>query len=100
MYRLPPGAKPRATLCCLASFSSAIFGPKSAGGRFFWMCMIYRTSPQTSAVLVFTETEMQLLDQVDPKPSAAPKKTASDYRYAVARLRGYLSRALDPPPTW
>lgn len=66
--------------------------------RVFWMCIINRTSPQAPAVLVFTETEMRLLDHVDPKPSAAPKKTVSDYLYAVARLGGYLSRANDPPP--
>ena len=66
--------------------------------RVFWMCMINRTSPQAPATLVFTDTEMQLLDRADPKPSAAPKKTVSDYLYALARLGGYLSRAHDPPP--
>lgn len=72
--------------------------------RVFWMCMINRASPQAPATLVFTDTEMRLLDHVDPKrPAAAaaaatPKKTVSDYLYAVARLGGYLSRANDPPP--
>jgi hypothetical protein len=66
--------------------------------RVFWMCMINRTSPGASATLVFTDTEMKLLDHVDPKPSAGPKKTVSDYLYAVARLGGYLSRAHDAPP--
>jgi hypothetical protein len=76
--------------------------------RVFWMCMINRTSPQTPAAVVFTETERRLLDHVDRKASAsasaaadadaAPKKTVSDYLYAVARLGGYLSRKNDPPP--
>jgi Transposase Tn5 dimerisation domain len=66
--------------------------------RVFWMCMINRTSPRASATLVFTDTELQLLDHADPKPSPAPKKTISDYLYALARLGGYLSRAHDPPP--
>ena len=66
--------------------------------RVFWMCMINRTSPQAPASLVFTETEMQLLDRADRKRSAVPKKTVSDYLYALARLGGYLSRRHDPPP--
>ena len=60
--------------------------------------MINRTSPEAPAALVFTDTEMQLLDHADPKPSPASKKTISHYLYAVARLGGYLSRASDPPP--
>jgi hypothetical protein len=48
--------------------------------------------------VVFTDTEIQLLDHVDPKPSPTPKKTVSDYLYAVARLGGYLSRTHDRPP--
>jgi hypothetical protein len=66
--------------------------------RVFWMCMINRTSPEAPAALVFTDTEMQLLDHADPKPSPAAKKTVSHYLYAVARLGGYLSRVSDPPP--
>jgi hypothetical protein len=54
--------------------------------------------PQGSPSLVFTDTELRLLDHADPKPSKAKKKTLSDYLYAVARLGGYLSRAYNPPP--
>lgn len=65
--------------------------------RVFWLCMVNRTSPQASASLVFTDTEIQLLRHADPKPSRA-KKTLADHLYAVARLGGYLSRTHDPPP--
>jgi hypothetical protein len=55
--------------------------------------------PQGPATVVFTDTEMQLLDQADPKPSAAPRKrTITRYLYVVARLGGYLSRTHDTPP--
>lgn len=66
--------------------------------RVFWLCMINRTSPNAPANVVFTDTEIQLLDHVDPKPPPTPKNTVSDYLYAVARLGGYLSRAHDRPP--
>lgn len=66
--------------------------------RVFWLCMINRTMPDAPATVVFTETETQLLDRVDPKPPPAPKNTVSHYLYAVARLGGYLSRTHDLPP--
>lgn len=66
--------------------------------RVFWLCMINRTAPQTPAGLVFTDTEQKLLDRVDPKPPAKPKRTVSHYLHAVARLGGYLSRTSDRPP--
>ena len=66
--------------------------------RIFWLCMINRTAPHAPATLVFTDTEIQLLDHVDPKPPPTPKNTVSDYLYAVARLGGYLSRTHDRPP--
>jgi hypothetical protein len=68
------------------------------GWRIFWLCMINRTSPQSSPTVVFTEIELQLLDHADPKPPREPTKTITHYLYAVARLGGYLSRASDPPP--
>ena len=66
--------------------------------RVFWLCMINRTTPDATATPVFTETETQLLDQVDPKPPSTPQNTVTHYLYAVARLGGYLSRTHDLPP--
>jgi hypothetical protein len=60
--------------------------------------MINRTAPDAPATVVFTDTETQLLDHVDPKPPPRPKETVSHYLYAVARLGGYLSRTRDLPP--
>lgn len=66
--------------------------------RVFWLCMISRTSPDADASLVFTHIELQLLDQLDPKPPPTPTQSVLHYLHATARLGGYLSRARDQPP--
>jgi hypothetical protein len=66
--------------------------------RIFWLCMVNRTAPKSPPTTVFTDTELQLLDHADPKPSREPTKTLTHYLYTVARLGGYLSRASDGPP--
>lgn len=66
--------------------------------RVFWLCMISRTAPKAPASLVFTETEVELLDHVVPRSPSTPGASVSRYLQAVARLGGYLARTHDPPP--
>jgi hypothetical protein len=52
------------------------------------------------AKLVFTSTEIALLDRLIPhRKSARPRSgTLSSYLTKVAQLGGYMARAKDPPP--
>jgi hypothetical protein len=68
--------------------------------RIFWMTMVNRTTPTVPPELVFTPTEMYLLDQLvkDHTRQAASAPTLSLYLIKLAQLGGYLARAKDPPP--
>jgi hypothetical protein len=68
--------------------------------RVFWMTMINRSAPDAPPALALTHIETALLDQLVPDKREDPPrtKTLSVYLTKVARLRGYLARAGDPPP--
>lgn len=68
------------------------------GWRVFWLTMVNRTNPKTSADAVFTETEIAILNHLaDESRQPAPKNVAH-YVLAVAKLGGYLDRKNDGPP--
>lgn len=66
--------------------------------RVLWLTMVNRTSPQLPANLVFTETEMKLLEHVVPGKDGTTKKTVGRFLTLLARLGGYLNRNGDGPP--
>lgn len=66
--------------------------------RVFWLCMVNRAMPKTPAGVVFTETEIKLLDQLSHCPRFSRTRTISHYLQIVASLGGYLSRRRDGPP--
>jgi hypothetical protein len=68
--------------------------------RIFWMTMINRCCPGSSAKVTLTSLEIKLLDHLvknNNVPSSKNKKL-SDYLIKIAKLGGYLARASDPPP--
>ncbi len=65
--------------------------------RIFWMTMINRESESVSPKIALTPTEIKTLDQLKPSKSKA-KPVLSDYIIKIAKLGGYIGRALDPPP--
>jgi len=66
--------------------------------RVLWLTMVNRTSPELPATLVFTDTEIKLLEQLVPAENGAKKKTVGDFLIRLARLGGYLNRTRDAPP--
>jgi len=66
--------------------------------RVFWLTMVHRTNPKTSADAVFTETEIAILNQLAGDPGHPFPKNVAHYVLAVARLGGYLHRKNDGPP--
>ncbi len=66
--------------------------------RVLWLCMVNRVSPDLPARLVFTDTEVTLLDQLIPTNDRPQKKTIGAYLLRLARLGGYLARNRDAPP--
>jgi hypothetical protein len=60
--------------------------------------MINRVSPELPAQLVFTETEMKLLEHLVPLKDGSQKKTVSQFLIRLAKLGGYLNRTRDAPP--
>ena len=60
--------------------------------------MTNRTSPELPASLVFTETEIKLLEHLVPMKEESAKKTVGNFLIRLARLGGYLNRAGDSPP--
>ena len=66
--------------------------------RVFWMSMTQRTSPNISATVAFTATEIQLLDHLVATGKPPCATNISDYLLKLARLGGYLARAGDSPP--
>ncbi len=68
--------------------------------RIFWMTMIHRTTLQATPELVFTPTEMYLLDQLvkDNSRQLNSKFGLSLYLTKLAQLGGYLARTKYPPP--
>lgn len=68
--------------------------------RIFWMTMINRCSPNSSAKLALTNDEINLLDYLvkNNNNKSSKNKKLSDYIIKIAKLGGYLARASDPPP--
>jgi len=66
--------------------------------RVLWLTMVNRASPQLPAKLVFTDTEIQLLERLVPTKDGAQRKTVGDFLTRLARLGGYLNRTRDAPP--
>jgi hypothetical protein len=66
--------------------------------RVLWMCMVNRVSPDLPAGLVFTETEIKLLEQLVPVEDSSSRKGVGDFLIRLAKLGGYLGRTRDAPP--
>lgn len=66
--------------------------------RVLWLTMTNRVSPDLPARLVFTDTEIKLLDHLVPMKDGSRKKTVGQFLIRLARLGGYLNRARDAPP--
>lgn len=66
--------------------------------RVLWLCMVNRVSPDLPARLVFTDTEIKLLDHLVPMQGDSRKKTVSQFLTKLAKLGGYLGRTRDAPP--
>ena len=66
--------------------------------RVFWLTMLNRTNPKTSADAVFTDTERAILKQLTGKTQQPPPRNVAHYVLAIARLGGYLNRKNDGPP--
>lgn len=68
--------------------------------RIFWMTMLNRADPDTSASEAFTDAEIAVLDRLSTR-TAMPEfmpRTLSHYAIQLAKLGGYLARKGDPPP--
>jgi hypothetical protein len=66
--------------------------------RVMWLTKVNRVSPELPAKLVFTETEMKLLEKLVPEKDGSKKKTVGRFLILLARLGGYLNRKSDAPP--
>jgi hypothetical protein len=66
--------------------------------RVLWLCMVNRVSPDLPANLVFTETEIKLLEHLVPVKGGSRKKTVGQFLIRLAKLGGYLNRTRDAPP--
>ncbi len=68
--------------------------------RVMWVTMVARADPEASPEIVFTATEITILDRVvaDTGNRGAKPSTVTLYLTKLARLGGYLARKSDPPP--
>jgi len=66
--------------------------------RVFWLTMVNRTNPKSSADKVFTETEIAILNHVAGESDKPAPKNIAHYLIVVAKLGGYLARKNDGPP--
>lgn len=75
-------------VCCILSW------------RIFWMTMIQRKTAKAKPQLVFTATEIKLLDNLvkDHGKQIQAASSLSQYLIKLACLGGYLARSRDPPP--
>ncbi len=65
--------------------------------RIFWMTMINRFCKNVSAKTAFTDTEINILDNII-KTNKIKNEFLSDYLLKLAKLGGYLGRTSDSPP--
>ena len=68
------------------------------GWRIFWMTMMNRVAPDLTANVVFTQTEISLLDKLVANKGKSRRRNVSRYLTKLAMLGGYLARSNDPPP--
>ena len=66
--------------------------------RVLWLCMVNRVSPDLPARLVFTDTEIDLLQRLVPAKAGTRERAVGAFLTRLARLGGYLGRVRDPPP--
>lgn len=66
--------------------------------RVLWMCQLNRVSPELPAGLVFTETEIKLLEHLEPIKDDSESRSVGDFLIRLAKLGGYLGRSRDAPP--
>lgn len=66
--------------------------------RVLWLCMVNRVSPDLPARLVFTNTEIAILNSLVPAKVGARKRTVGNLLNQLARLGGYLNRTRDSLP--
>lgn len=72
--------------------------------RIFWMTMVHRETTSASPDIAFTQTEIQILNQLVPSKARPTdkknkeRKSLSIYTLKLAKLGGYLARAQDSPP--
>ena len=60
--------------------------------------ILQRQSPTSSPAVVFTDTELRLLEQTMPSSRKTAPRDLKFFVTAVARLGGYLDRSRDAPP--
>jgi hypothetical protein len=66
--------------------------------RVLWLTTVNRTSPELPAGLVFTDTEMRLLEDLVPTRDGSGGQTVGRFLTVLAQLDGYLNRTRDGPP--
>ncbi len=66
--------------------------------RVLWLCIINRVSPDLPARLVFTDTEIKILEHVVRMKDGSPRRTVGSFLIRLAKLGGYLDRTGDLPP--
>ena len=66
--------------------------------RVFWLTMLHRTNPKTSADTVFTKMEIAIVNHLSGASEQPAPKNVAHYVLAVAKLGGYLNRKNDGPP--
>lgn len=66
--------------------------------RVFWLTMLNRTNPKSSADAAFTAVEIAILNHLAGNPGRSAPKNVSHYILALAKLGGYLHRKNDGPP--
>ena len=73
-------------LCCIVAW------------RISWLTILQRQSPTSSPAVVFTDTELRLLELTMPSSRKTAPRDLKFFVTAVARLGGYLDRSRDAPP--
>ena len=63
------------------------------GWRVLWLTMVNRVTPEASAEVAFTKTEIKLLDRIAASTKLPRRRTITHYLTAVAKLGGYLAAA-------
>ena len=66
--------------------------------RVLWMCLDNRTSPDLPARLVFTDTDIKLLETLVPPDGASRKKTIGCHVVRLAKPGFCLDQTQDSPP--